>query len=167
MLHDFNSSEELCANFLEAIKKKGFLFNSTEFSVFFFLILITFSFQIKILSKSNWPTDKSFHIRLNDDLEFWKTHFTEYFAKESKGYKVLEWAYHLSSVVLNIYFDKKKHEVFMSLYQAAIIFLFFNTRRDCEFFFTFQEIMEKTGFEKILLSKILKTMVISLENEYF
>ena len=88
-------------------------------------------------------------------LEFWKTQFDEFYTKNSSNYKVLEWVYSLSSLTLRMTLESKVYEISLSMYQAAVLFLF-ESEKNC---LSLKETAEKLGFPEEFCQKLIKSMV--------
>ena len=139
MLQDFNTSSEINTQFQTYAKN----FNSS------------IEFSIKILCKANWPTEKNYSLFLPKSLDFWKKEFDDFYKKNSSNYKVLEWIYSLSSLTIRLALESKTYEVTMSMYQAALLFLFENYYINMNI----KEIAEKLSFPEDFCLKLLKSMV--------
>jgi len=139
MLQDYNTSSEINAQFQTQAKN----YNTV------------IEFSIKILCKANWPTEKNYPLFLPKGLEFWKMEFDEFYKKTSSNYKVLEWVYSLSSLTLRMSLEAKTYDVALSMYQAAVLFLFESDKVSL----SVKETADKLSFPEDFCHKLIKSMV--------
>lgn len=139
MLQDFNTSADINAQFHNQTKH---LDTSIDFS-------------IKILCKANWPSEKNHPLKLPKDLEIWKKEFDDFYKKISSNYKMLEWVYSLSTLTIRMNLASK-YDMTLSMYQAAILFLFETEKTSL----TINQISEKLLFTEEFCLNLIKPMVL-------
>lgn len=112
------------------------------------------NFEINVLTKTFWPIqpqENCQEVVLAPQLEDLRSSFAKYYLQLHHG-RNLSWAYNFGSVDIRIQFEKKIHELNMSLYCGLIVLLF--------------EEHDSLTFEQIeMLTKIPKTdLVRSLQS---
>lgn len=84
------------------------------------------NFEVNVLTKTFWPIqpqDSQQEVVLRSQLEEMKDAFTKHYLTLHSG-RNLSWAYNFGSVDIRIKFDKKVHELNMSVYCGIVVLLF-------------------------------------------
>lgn len=109
------------------------------------------NFGINVLTRTFWPIQPQTNqqdVILSPKLEEMKTSFSDYYLKLHHG-RNLSWAYNFGSVDIRIQFEKKIHELNMSLYCGLIVLLF---EEHDELTFTEIEILTKIPQQDLVRS---------------
>lgn len=116
------------------------------------------NFDVNVLTKTFWPIQPSSNnqeIILPTQLDSLKTAFDEYYLKLHNG-RSLNWAYNFGTIDIRIKFDKKIHELNMSLYCGIIVLLFEENDE-----LTFQQIEQLTKIPKPDLIRSLQSVAVA------
>lgn len=83
-------------------------------------------FKVNVLTKTFWPIQPSTQdIQLSEELSQLQSTFNDFYINKHNG-RNLNFAYNFGSIDIRIKFDKKIHELNMSLYCGLIVLLFQN-----------------------------------------
>jgi len=116
------------------------------------------NFEIDVLTKTFWPiqpASNSQEIILPSQLESLKKSFDEYYLKLHNG-RSLNWAFNFGTIDIRIKFDKKIHELNMSLYCGIVVLLF---EENVEL--TFTQIEQLTKIPKADLIRSLQSVAVA------
>ncbi|CAM9019709.1 unnamed protein product [Wickerhamomyces anomalus] len=116
------------------------------------------NFDVNVLTKTFWPIQPSSNnqeIILPTQLDSLKTAFDEYYLKLHNG-RSLNWAYNFGTIDIRMKFDKKIHELNMSLYCGIIVLLFEENDE-----LTFQQIEQLTKIPKPDLIRSLQSVAVA------
>lgn len=116
------------------------------------------TFEINVLTKTFWPiqpSSNSQEILLPSQLGSLKTSFDKYYLKLHNG-RNLNWAYNFGTIDIRIKFDRKIHELNMSLYCGIIILLFEENEE-----LTFKQIEHLTKIPRSDLIRSLQSVAVA------
>lgn len=116
------------------------------------------SFEVNVLTKTFWPIQPSANsqeVILSSQLQEYQESFNDYYIHKHNG-RNLSWAYNFGSIDIRIKFDKKVHELNMSLYCGIIILLFEEHDE-----LTFEQIELLTRIPKVDLTRSLQSVAVA------
>lgn len=116
------------------------------------------TFEVNVLTKTFWPiqpSSNSQEVILPAQLEPLKSSFDEYYLKLHNG-RSLNWAFNFGTIDIRIKFDKKIHELNMSLYCGIIVLLFEENDE-----LTFSQIEQLTKIPKSDLIRSLQSVAVA------
>ncbi|CCH40763.1 hypothetical protein BN7_297 [Wickerhamomyces ciferrii] len=115
-------------------------------------------FEINVLTKTFWPiqpTTNNEEIILPQQLESLKRKFNDYYLNLYNG-RNLNWSFNFGSIDIRIKFDKKIHELNMSIYCGIIVLLFEENDE-----LTFSQIETLTQIPKSDLIRSLQSIAVA------
>eukprot|EP01132_Coremiostelium_polycephalum_P004709 gene4709-5881_t len=108
--------------------------------------------NIYVLSHGNWPLPPPIEANIPKEFTEYQEVFKKFYTQKYQG-RVLQWQNSVSHCVLKANFPLGKKEIFVSLFQTLILFLF-NDRDEI----SYREIKDTTGIEEEELKRNLQAL---------
>ena len=100
-----------------------------------------FDLNVSVLSAASWPSYPDVPVRLPTEISQAQSKFAEFYNSKYNGRK-LQWKDSLAHCQLKARFPRGDKEIVVSSFQAIVLLLFNNTKKQI---WAYPEIKEKTG----------------------
>ncbi|KAM5567090.1 hypothetical protein ABKV19_015287 [Rosa sericea] len=110
------------------------------------------SFSVKVLPQSQWPTYEAVDIKLPKDMMKWMECFAKFYKRKWKHRK-LEWFPSMGSCIIEVDLTRKKYNLHISTFQAALLLLFNDADR-----LRLSEIKNQLGLSDDMLGILVRSL---------